>query len=646
MRLRPRATYAAALALVVAIGAAALIVIGARQFIGYDSYWHVFIARQDRWPNFWREVRDNAHPPLFYLLLRAAAALFGPTLLSYRIVSIASIVVSTVLVAMVVRRITRSRALAIVAAAAFGWSYGAIMTGLEVRAYALCGAFTLAAFLFYLEWLRRPARRLSAGVYVGFSLATTVALATHYSTFLFLAATVAAPAVLAWCFPGWRRRIVQRIGSRPVATAVMFAVPFAAALIAYVLHVRLWAGRLGHIPEFVFDPARESRVAFLERNTVNLAAILVPGGSEFVSGVYNARQTLALVALALVAAIAVYSRLRARKMRGADVAVIVFALLVVLNAIGGAAGRYPYGGVARHEYFLVPFAIVALFALLDWMRRAAPPKYRSGVAWAGAAACGVAASVLSWTSDFRVEPMALYQPQMNRFRSIVANPDAVLVDQFNFINFFSHYHDWVWRSGGFWDGEPVRQIWTLRKNNAAIVVCRDTQWALDVSNPATYDDVIACAQRTGRRRVAIFRAQWELAEAPWDVSRTASILEERARADGLRPLAVAGNGGNVFADFAVEARCTTAPGAPANLRVASNRGRTVVLAWDARPDPQTSYTLAAGTAEGRSDALIAGVRDAMFSADGVRPGTYFVRVRARNACGVSDPSRELRVVVE
>src|SRR5262249_47368773 len=149
-----RRAAALALAAVLLLTATVLVLIGRREFIGYDSWWPVFIGGQDGWRNFWREVRDNAHPPLFYFLLRLASAWIGPTLLAYRAVSIAATVASTALVASIVRRTTANRALAVVAAAAFGLAYGAIMVGLEVRAYALCAAFTLLAFVFYLDWLR------------------------------------------------------------------------------------------------------------------------------------------------------------------------------------------------------------------------------------------------------------------------------------------------------------------------------------------------------------------------------------------------------------------------------------------------------------------------------------------------------------
>ena len=49
------------------------LIFGASQYIEYDGYWHVWIAQQDRWANFIREYKANAHPPLYFLLLRYTA---------------------------------------------------------------------------------------------------------------------------------------------------------------------------------------------------------------------------------------------------------------------------------------------------------------------------------------------------------------------------------------------------------------------------------------------------------------------------------------------------------------------------------------------------------------------------------------------
>ena len=59
-----RNRLAAGLVLIALISAVPRLLLGASQFIEYDGYWHVFIAQQDRWSNFWEDIRVNAHPPL------------------------------------------------------------------------------------------------------------------------------------------------------------------------------------------------------------------------------------------------------------------------------------------------------------------------------------------------------------------------------------------------------------------------------------------------------------------------------------------------------------------------------------------------------------------------------------------------------
>jgi hypothetical protein len=633
-------------AAVLALTAIVLIVLGRRESIGYDSYWHIFIARQDLWPNFWREVRDNAHPPLFYFLLRLASLWIGPTYLAYRAVSIAATVASAALVAAIVWRTTTNRALAVVAVAAFGFAYGAIMIGLEVRAYALSTAFTLLAFMFYLDWLRAPARRVTLRTPIGFALAATAAVLTHYSTFFFLAAAIATPVALAIVSSRWRRRLVATIAARPWPTVAMFAVPIVVAVAAYVIHVALWGGgRLNHVPEFMFNPATERPWWFVVRNTVNLAAIVLPGGSEFVSGLYTAAQVIALAVIGGTALAGLLQLGRAKTPRFAAVPIVVTAVMVVLNAVGGLTYRYPYGGVARHEFFLVPFVVVSLFSLIEVVRRGAPPRLRGRTAWTALAALGVAASVASWTWTFQLHPDPLFPATMTGFHERIPAPKAVLLDQFSFINFFSHYHDWEWRAGDDWPGEAVRQGWRITKGDATIALCRNTQWSLDMTSALTYDAVVECGQRTGADRVAIFRTHW------WDAPASIAAFDAGlAASDRLTPIVMERDGDNVIAEFGIDpavlSDCSGAPPAPTDLHVVSNSGRVVVLEWAPVHDSRASYVVEAGFAPGASDALNTAIgRTTTFTAKGVNPASYYVRVKAKTLCGVSAPSPEIIVNV-
>jgi len=97
-------------------------------------------------------------------------------------------------------------------------------------------------------------------------------------------------------------------------------------------------------------------------------------------------------------------------------------------------------------------------------------------------------------------------------------------------------------------------------------------------------------------------------------------------------------------DPAAAAKCSDPPPAVALKQVSAGAG-TVSLTWTASAANST-YLLEAGTTRGAADALAVDVGTVTaFQATGVKPGTYYVRVRATNACGSSAPSNELMVTM-
>jgi hypothetical protein len=72
-------------------------------------------------------------------------------------------------------------------------------------------------------------------------------------------------------------------------------------------------------------------------------------------------------------------------------------------------------------------------------------------------------------------------------------------------------------------------------------------------------------------------------------------------------------------------------------------GSTVTLAWNASTGSPSSYVVEAGSAAGLSDLanFDTGGTSTTLRATGVGRGDYLVRVRARNACGISAPSNEV-----
>ena len=71
----------------------------------------------------------------------------------------------------------------------------------------------------------------------------------------------------------------------------------------------------------------------------------------------------------------------------------------------------------------------------------------------------------------------------------------------------------------------------------------------------------------------------------------------------------------------------------------------MTLTWVSVPGP-TSYVVEAGSVSGAANLAVidTGSVSPILMAT-APPGTYFVRVRARNACGLSGPSNQVVVIV-
>jgi len=97
--------------------------------------------------------------------------------------------------------------------------------------------------------------------------------------------------------------------------------------------------------------------------------------------------------------------------------------------------------------------------------------------------------------------------------------------------------------------------------------------------------------------------------------------------------------------LAVGAGCPI-PAAPTGLRLISAAGGTVVLQWDPSPLAFT-FVIEAGSAPGLVNLVNSDLGSNLpgLRATGVGAGSYFVRVRAKSPCGVSNPSNEILVTV-
>src|SRR5581483_4379321 len=93
----------------VAVAAAALLIrvrIGALAFMDFDEWQQVFMASAPRWRDLAYELHAEAHPPLFYLVLKAIVSI-GHAKLLYRSIAILPGAGSVVVIGLIARRLMR-----------------------------------------------------------------------------------------------------------------------------------------------------------------------------------------------------------------------------------------------------------------------------------------------------------------------------------------------------------------------------------------------------------------------------------------------------------------------------------------------------------------------------------------------------------
>jgi len=287
-------------------------------------------------------IRGNAHPPLYYGLLRAIAALapglgFPADVVALRLPSLLAAVAAV-------------WALYAAGARAFEPATGALAAGLLgtspllreqaelVRPYAVLVALLAAGLWALAVLLRTGDRRAAAGLGMAFALAVGI----HYSAGILLAALVASLAVAVVASPA------ERAAARRALVALLPALAGAAWLFATHIRPRLEGSAI----------QTEARTGWLAAFFPELAALPLAVGCVFVG-----LAGLAAGAVAVLLALGV-----ARAARGGRLVLGLLPVLALALAAGlGLAGRYPVGASRHALYLLPPIALLAAHgAVASW----------------------------------------------------------------------------------------------------------------------------------------------------------------------------------------------------------------------------------------------------------------------------------------
>jgi len=458
--MKPR-TFWLWLILIALVGLVIRVDIGSRTYIDFDEWQHLFMASSPRRADLLFELRTNAHPPLFFLLLGWVERLGQPAL--YRAISIAAGTGSIVMAGLIVRRLFESPLIQLTCAVAFAFSADAVTISNEIRSYQLAIFLVLVAFYAWLG-MRSGSRRAC----VVFATASSLALLSHYSAIFF----VAACAIL----------MLPRLRLR---TGVALAVPLILFAAEYLLHVRAQPTQ-GYLDAFYFrHTPGESLPGFLLRNFHNFFNLFSP-----------VTLTSAPAALAIIA---IFCALAAWASRSQSRPVILAAGVIVLEMIAAAIlAKYPFGGMLRHQYIAGPFLLLAAFAVLDRLSLKLPRAVIPALA--------VCASVTGFAAQ-RAElihyPGAVLETeQYQAWRAAFPQARAVYVDHWGVISYFIHTST---EPRTFVRHIPdAADIDEYRTPKGIHVFYDKSRDVADLADPALYASIASCLRASVLSEITIF----------------------------------------------------------------------------------------------------------------------------------------------
>ncbi|MEZ5963556.1 MAG: glycosyltransferase family 39 protein [Planctomycetota bacterium] len=324
------------------IAAAVVVVVAAAlRFVGLGDYWlnpdEGIYYSVISWPDLARrqaEIAANAHPPFYYHFLWLWSRV-SMDIAWLRVPAAAAGTVGVAGLYLLGREVaTGARGIVggLLAALALALSPSAITLSQLVRPYTLQVALLVFALWALLRWHHRR----GTAALLTFSLCTTVALLTHYSSVFVLAAALVPLAVLA---------LRRQLGRRDVvALAVASALPLLAVAWIYLAHVRpQLEGKALQASAFQtwLRPFIAQDLPQVWRQAMGVAGYVL--GYSW-SGV-------GIVALIVAVGVAVA--------RGTAIVWLPTLSAFLLAATASLAHKYPFGP-ARHSVYLAPFLLVPI----------------------------------------------------------------------------------------------------------------------------------------------------------------------------------------------------------------------------------------------------------------------------------------------
>ncbi len=487
-----------ALMLITAAGVAVRLYVGSREFMDFDEWQQLFMASVPRWVDLKYELKTEAHPPLFFLVLKALLA-FGSGKLWYRSIAIVPGAGSIILIGLIGRKLFRFSGIALLCAGALALSTAAITISIEVRQYQLTIFFILIAFHAYLEMLCAvPVRFRDFAI---FSLASTLAVSCHYSAALYLAPCILIPFLFRSSLgPPWKMFTGMVNQRRLWLAALSLAIPSGVFAFFYFKYARRF-NLEGH-PGFEFYwpwSVNETLAAFLLRNSQNFANLFSP------VHIQNRAAFLVFVAVLGMASTLVFLKSRREKMAPHGIPIAFTGIIVLELMILSIAGKYPFGGLLRHQYIAGPFVILSAFAVLDALVSLAVPRLR--LALLTLFGLGIATNLVAAWNTIMIYPdiPKLYSLEFDHYQSTFPRAKAVYVDHWGVIGYFINTDERKRHFVRGISGTAFIDQYHMDGPGAGVDIFYDkSRYNIDLTDTALYSSFAECLKQSGVNELTLF----------------------------------------------------------------------------------------------------------------------------------------------
>jgi hypothetical protein len=319
-----------------------------------------------------------------------------------------------------------------------------------------------------------------------FSAVSALAVTCHYSAIVFLGACSLVSITLIRRM-GWQR--VRNVG-------LSLLVPLGVFAWFYFTHAR-YRPLEGYLYDFYWRlTPNEALPGFVLRNLQNFWNLFSP------VEIHN--RAVFLLAFTMLCALCALVMRRGRDSVCSLVTVAVAVTMSLELLILSIARKYPFGGLLRHQYVVGTFLILAVFVVVDRLVAMSGPGARNTLL--GSIGFLVIGNLIAASPRILTVPdELLYREEMNAYKSLFPNPEAVYLDHWGVIGYYIHTNHrrrrFVRRIAG--DGS-VDQYHADGIPKGVEIFYDKGRSTLDMSDPAVYRSFAACLKQSGINELTLF----------------------------------------------------------------------------------------------------------------------------------------------